>query len=287
MKFGIGVILYNPDKHVFSRLKLYERVSDVLYIIDNTEIENSNCRIIAREFDNYVRQERNLGMSTALNLIFERGNADEVDYLLTMDQDSDFSGISIKKMLDFIDNNDDSNISIFCPNYRKIYIDSNGEERFGPYAISTEDNKVVDFSMTSGSFCKMSEINKILPLTNLFIGYVDNDICYNLIIKNNKILMLGEIGFSQRVGGEVKFNLYNKLFQIIHHNEIRYYYMTRNNLYLQKKFKGNKRITFNLIANLFRIHINILIGEKDKVKKIKYSYKGYVDFKNGKIGKKI
>lgn len=287
MKFGIGVILYNPDKHVFSRLKLYEKVSDVLYIIDNTELENNNCSIIANEFDNYVRQGVNSGMSTALNIIFERGNDDGVDYLLTMDQDSDFSEVSIKKMLDFIASNDDNDIAVFCPNYRKIYIDLDGEEKFGSYAISTNENKVVDFSMTSGSFCKMSEINKILPLNNLFIGYVDNDICYDLITKNKRILMVGGIGFSQRVGGKVRFSLYNKMFQIIHHNEIRYYYMTRNNLYLQKKFKGNKKIIFNLIANLFRIHINILLGEKQKIKKIKYSYEGYVDFKNGKIGKKI
>lgn len=285
MNFGIGVILYNPDKFVYERLKEYRKVTNYLFIIDNTETKNEISNEIKKNFPLYHRSGKNEGMSVALNKIFDEALLKDIDWVLTMDQDSDFSNDSIEKMLNLI-KNEQAEAAIYCPNYRKIYIDKDGNDYFGPYAIDKTKIKEVSFSMTSGSFCRMSDIKDVLPLVDLFIGYVDNDLCLELLQNKKKIKMIGSIGFSQRVGSEVTANFYNKFFRIVHHNELRYYYMTRNNLFLQRKYNKNKFFKRTLLKNLVRIHINILLGEKNKVKKIKYSYKGYLDYKNGENGKK-
>ncbi|MBO0429802.1 glycosyltransferase [Vagococcus fluvialis] len=287
MKFGIGVILYNPDRLVLERLKKYKMLTSNLFIVDNTEEENCISDEVKSTFLNYYRFKENEGMSNALNKIFSESLKKNIEWLLTMDQDSDFSSESINSMLEVINQNKNSEISIFCPNYRKIYIDSNGDDVFGKYAIKENEIINVNFSMTSGSFCRMSDIEKNLPLENLFIGYVDNDLCLTLLSQNKKICMVGNIGFSQRVGAEVKSTLYNRVFRIVKHTEQRYYYMTRNNCYLQEKYKSNRKFKKILILNFLRIHINILLGENNKIKKLKSSYKGYMDYKNDELGKKI
>ncbi|MBO0437907.1 glycosyltransferase [Vagococcus fluvialis] len=286
MKFGIGVILYNPDEFVLDRLIEYSSITETIYIYDNTEGKNIFSEKISQLFSNYFSFNKNLGMSEALNKIFESSIEDNLDYVLTMDQDSDFSKESINNMLTFIKANSNDSVSIYCPNYRKIYLGSDGSDHFGKYAIPLTENKSVNFSMTSGSFCKIDEIKTVLPLKDLFIGYVDNDLCFEMLSNNKQILMVGNIGFSQRVGSPVKATLLNKFFRVVHQNELRYYYMTRNNFELQKKYKDSPKIRKQLVKNLIRIYINILIGERNKIKKIKASHEGYVDYKNGELGKK-
>lgn len=285
MKFSIGVIVYNPDASVVSRLKKYRELTKNIYIFDNTEVINPYCQEIENEFENYISFKKNLGMSMALNYLFDCSFKKDDDYMLTMDQDSDFSNEDILNMLDVINQNTNSKIVMFCPNYRKIYESKYKDEpNFGKYSIDNDTVKEVNFSMTSGSFCNVKELKKYFPLENLFIGFVDNDLCFEIISDEKKILMVGNIKFSQRVGSPVSGSAFNKFFRVVYQNEERYYYMTRNNLILQKKYKKNIKIKLLLVVSLLRIHINILIGEKQKLLKIKSCLKGYTDYKKEILG---
>lgn len=284
MRLAIGIIVYNPNNLVLERVKKYLQVTNHVFIYDNSEEPGDISKQIEKKVDYYINEKNKSGLTGALTELFNVSKNKRMDYLLTMDQDSDMSNESIYEMLKFIENCDEENISIYCPNYRKIYGDGD-KESFGKIAIKKDENKYVNFSMTSASFCKVDDIYEILPLSNLFIGYVDNEICYSLIKNNKKILMIGSIIFNQRVGNSVKGTKYNKFFNVLNHSPKRYYYMTRNNLYLQEKFDNEIKIRRELRISLLRIYFNIVIGEKNKLEKIKYSFKGYKDYKNGKYGK--
>lgn len=288
MKFGIAVIIYNPDESVLKRLDCYKKVSDNILIIDNSEKKNANSDKIANDKKlRYYWMKKNIGLAKALNVIFEIAFKERFDYILTMDQDSDFNPENINLMLNYIEENDNGIIAIFCPNYCKLYWNEKKRKNVkGKLLIRKDRTEERIFSMTSGSFVNVRLVQDVLPLEDYFIGYVDNLLCYSLVEKNYKIKMIGNVVFEQQVGEKVKSNFYNRFFHVIHHKNERYYYMVRNNLFLQKQFFENKIILNNLKKNLIRIIINIVIGEKGKKAKIEACRKGYKDFKEGVLGKK-
>lgn len=275
MDFGIGVIVYNPDEDVFKRLVGYQKLTEYLIIFDNSEEDNAVSAHIREKFGEYYFHEDNVGMSGALNKLFKISLDLRLDVLLTMDQDSDFSNENITSVLDIIKNENDSEIAIYCPNYRKAYVDTeSGNISFGNYKIDNDVAMDVNYSMTSGSFYKVPVLKNILPLDNLFIGYVDQDICYNLRLQGYKIRMLGWIGFDQRVGETLPDNWYNKLIRGVRQTELRYIYMGRNNFFLRAKYKGNHEIVFDLKKNYLRLILNIVLSENRKLDKYRSLLRG-------------
>lgn len=285
MIFGIGVIVYNPDMQVLERIKKYHQLTKYVIIFDNSENITDINKSIEAVSDEYYFRAENIGMSGALNQIFKVSIEINLDILLTMDQDSEFDKEEIKKMLYYISKSKDKNIAIFCPNYRKLYKDTYGNPVPGKFSIAQKENKNVSFSMTSGSFMKVSLLEQLLPLSDLFIGYVDHEVCYKLVENNKRILMVGNIFFDQEVGELVNNNLFNRFFRVVHHKKIRYAYMFRNNMYLSDLYKKNRAIKKQLYFNRIRLLFNILIGEKNKLGKFYSCYKGVRLYKKGKFGK--
>lgn len=288
IKFGVGVIVYNPDDSVFERLMEYAKITKYLIIFDNSDKINSVSEKISSNFSSYYFHIDNIGMSGALNKIFKVSIELGLDILLTMDQDSDFSNDSILRTLKIMRNKIEPDVAIYCPNYRKIYLDeTSGEEVQSKCKIDRNRIVTVDYAMTSGSFYRVETLGQLLPLDNLFIGYVDQDICYSLRIKQYTIKMIGEVIFDQRVGEKVSNSFINRIFRTIYQGKERYFYMFRNNLYLQNKYKDHREIKSSLIKNLIRISINLLLFEKNKLKKIKYSIYGVRASNREEMGKLV
>lgn len=279
LKLAIGIIVFNPDQDVKKRIDEYKKITDKIFIYDNTEGYNSISEYLSDNYDYYFGCNENLGLSKALNFFYELSKKKFVDILLTMDQDSDFSNEAIKKMVLKIEEDNDERFVIYCPNYRKTYFD--GEKNKIPSAtkIDSTTEKDVLFSMTSGSFYKINYMDNVFPLNDLFIGYVDYEVCFKVISNGNRIRMIGNIIFDQTVGQNIKNNFYNRFFRVLNHSPQRYYYMFRNNLFLQQKFCKSKELKSILRRDILRLLFNILIGEKDKIKKLKYSYEGFRDRK--------
>lgn len=279
LKLAIGIIVFNPDQDVKKRIDEYKKITDKIFIYDNTEGYNSISEYLSDNYDYYFGCNKNLGLSKALNFFYELSKKKFVDILLTMDQDSDFSNEAIKKMVLKIEEDNDERFVIYCPNYRKIYFD--GEKNKIPSAtkIDSTTEKDVLFSMTSGSFYKINYMDNVFPLNDLFIGYVDYEVCFKVISNGNRIRMIGNIIFDQTVGQNIKNNFYNRFFRVLNHSPQRYYYMFRNNFFLQQKFCKSKELKSILRRDILRLLFNILIGEKDKIKKLKYSYEGFRDRK--------
>ncbi len=70
------------------------------------------------------------------------------------------------------------------------------------------------------------------------------------------------------------------------HNAIRRYYITRNRFYVWKKYKEYFPWFINYEKNrTIKEIIKLLLGEDDKILKIKMIIQGYWDFKKNKFGK--
>ena len=288
MKYGIVIIFYNPDEEAIRRIKLYSDNFYEVLIVDNSENKNIDIEQKMNKYKNclYHKMNGNEGMAKALNYAFYRAIEKKYDFIVTMDQDSVYTQDNIRMMKCYIEKNYDERVGIYSPNYSKMYFDKKKNDFVvAKPVIDKKKIKNVYFCMTSGSFVNVRAVSKVLPLEDYFISYVDNYLCVKLIENNYKLLMIGESYFSQQIGGKVENTIFNRLFRVIHHSEVRYYYMFRNNMLLQKQIKNNFKCIIKYKIELLRIFVNIIIGENEKQKKLKACIAGYRDFKKNIIGK--
>lgn len=125
----------------------------------------------------------------------------------------------------------------------------------------------------------------------LFIGLVDNEICYRIklngyrIIRNNSVILNHELGNLTPSKFE---KAYLKLGDILHSdtvkkmsykrqvNPMRLYYATRNMIYLENKYPAQKVDAWSL-KTLLKNSISSILRGKNKIKIIKALYQGITD----------
>ena len=288
-KVAAIIVSYNPDKNLLDSVNLLISQVEKIIIVDNGSIEEkrkdiSSIKDIDNERIEVIFNEENLGIATALNIGVREALKQGFNWILTMDQDSKASKDMVEKMFEVYNNIDEkerkSILSIF-PNFV--------DERIQ----SIEENSVmntyeyVDADITSGNLVNAEVFDKVGFFDDsLFIDLVDTDFCMRLNEKNIKMIKVRDailyhsLGESQSVKSILgKFNTSN-------HSALRRYYMTRNRFYIWEKYKDLNSFTLNRDKKLFKKEfIKIILGEKDKVNKIKMVFKGYKDYKKGIRGK--
>lgn len=288
-KVAAIIVSYNPDKNLLDSVNLLILQVEKIIIVDNGSIEEkrkdiSSIKDINNERIEIIFNEENLGIATALNIGVREALKQGFNWILTMDQDSKASKDMVEKMFEVYNNIDEkereSILSIF-PNFV--------DERIQ----SIEENSVmntyeyVDADITSGNLVNSEVFDKVGFFDDsLFIDLVDTDFCMRLNEKNIKMIKVRDailyhsLGESQSVKSILgKFNTSN-------HSALRRYYMTRNRFYIWERYKDLNSFTLNRDKKLFKKEfIKIILGEKDKVNKIKMVFKGYKDYKKGIRGK--
>lgn len=288
-KVAAIIVSYNPDNNLLDSVNLLINQVEKIIIVDNGSDDKKKKDInLIKDIDNQkitiVFNEENLGIATALNIGVKQALNDGYDWILTMDQDSKASSNMIEKMLEVynnIDKNKRDNILSIFPNFVDERVQSIEENS------NMSSYEYVDADITSGNLLKAEVFDKVGFFDDsLFIDLVDTDFCMRLNEKNIKMIKVRDailyhsLGESQSVkSGLLKFNTSN-------HSALRRYYMTRNRFYTWEKYKDLNSFTLNRDKNLFKKEfVKIILGEKDKVNKIRMVFKGYKDYKKGIRGK--
>lgn len=246
INIAVGIVLYNPspiDRFVLCLNSIFKQCKKV-YIFDNSsnEIDFQNKDKVV-----YLRENKNQGISYALNKMMEKAKKDNVDWLITMDQDSIIPDNMIREYKKAIISTNE-NIGIICPqvvDLRREYMKIK----------QTPEIEFVDFCITSASCTSIKVWKKIGKFDDyLFIDLVDNDFCKRLISSGYKILRINSLVLNQEFGNIIpkkgvakKFWLFvSKLFNNQNLaklsykkfvNPVRVYYTCRNILYVNKKLQ--------------------------------------------------
>ena len=201
-----------------------------------------------------------------------------------MDQDSKASKDMVEKMFEVYNNIDEkerkSILSIF-PNFVDKRIQSIEENS----VMNTYE--YVDADITSGNLVKAEVFDKVGFFDDsLFIDLVDTDFCMRLNEKNIKMIKVRDAILYHSLGESQSVKSIFGTFNTSNHSALRRYDMTRNRFYIWEKYKDLNSFTLNRDKKLFKKEfIKIILGEKDKVNKIKMVFKGYKDYKKGIRGK--
>lgn len=273
-KFYGVVVLYNSNiQEVVSNIDSYIEILEKLYIIDNSEKENymKLKRYIQDKIKiEYIWLRENKGIAKALNIGKTLAMNEGADYLLTMDQDSSFED-NFKEMVKWVSENEVlmKEIVIVSPLHD---IKKNKVQK----KTIIEEKETV---MTSGNVLNLKLIKEIGDFNEeFFIDEVDHEMCYRVREKGYKVVCLNSIKLNHRLGDLKDYYF----FMLTNHNYIRKYYMTRNKLFMIKKFPKLKK---KYVAGIFKDFIKIIFFEKDKIRKIKYFFRGIKDFYKSKTGK--
>ncbi len=283
MKIAAVVILYHPTKSVLTNIKTYYDYLEKIFVFDNSEVKSLiEDDLLALPKVEFCHNFENEGIAKRLNEGCILAIKEHFDWILTMDQDSSFSADTI--------------ITYFncCKQFKeKEKIAMFGLE-YGRYNNNTSHNcmpKKVDKLITSGSLLNLSLFNKIGKFDEaLFIDSVDYDYCFRAIIAGYSIIQFQNIYLLHSVG-RIVYRSSVKTFFIIKkekevHSALRLYYMYRNLLYLNKKYKDQEKRFSKQIRDyvMSKIKVNILYG-RNTWTILKYIKAAKEDFENNKMGK--
>ena len=288
-KVAAIIVSYNPDNNLSDSVNLLINQVEKIIIVDNNSEEEKiqnikSIKNIDKEKIEIILNKENLGIATALNIGVKEAIKQGYKWILTMDQDSKASIDMIQRMFTVynqINEEERKNILSIFPNFVDERVQSIEENS------NMKTYEYVDADITSGNLLKTEVFEKVGFFDDsLFIDLVDTDFCMRLNEKNIKMIKVRDailyhsIGEGQRVKGIFgSFNTSN-------HSALRRYYMTRNRFYTWEKYKHLNSFTLNRDKSLFKKEfVKIVLGEKDKVNKIKMVFRGYKDYKNGIRGK--
>jgi rhamnosyltransferase len=260
MKIAAVAILYHPTSNFIENLATYQPFLDKIYVFDNTE-KGSELKeqILGFTKVEYYNDGVNNAIAQRLNTAAKKAISEGFDWLLMMDQDSKFVSNSLKYYLNGIENYPlKASIPIFCLNYLRETQESS------PIAKTQE----IDLFITSGSVLNLS----LFPLIgafdeNLFIDFVDTEYSLRCKKMGYKIIQFTNIFLVHQLGTLVKRasikTLYLKKKLKTIYTPIRYYYLCKNNLYIQKKYQDLDAVLMENIQKTTEIHLNrgIFYGE--------------------------
>ena len=275
------IVSYNSNK-VFRCFESVKKQADKILIVDNgskdadflnylKELETSNDNLTV------IFNSENLGIASALNAGVKYAGSLKADWLLTLDDDSELPENTVLNIFSEF-NELPKGTKDKCGLLALKYVERNTNDTGLPrrYAPRNDDFKTVKYALTSGNFIKMSAFEKIgLFEEKLFIDQVDNDFDFRLrkngftLLESQNSYILHEIGISQKKLG----------FTIRNYSPVRRYYLSRNCVYILKKY------LFFDTASVLRIFIGSICGgifkitlfEKQKLPKYKYILFGLID----------
>ena len=288
-KVAAIIISYNPDNNLLDSVNLLINQVDKIIIVDNgSESQKKKNINLIKDIDNkkieVIFNEENLGIATALNIGVKEALNQGYNWILTMDQDSKASSNMVEKMLEVYNAIDESErkeiLSIF-PNFVDERIQSIEENS------NMNSYEYVDADITSGNLLRAEVFDKVGFFDDsLFIDLVDTDFCMRLNEENIKMIKVRDAILYHSLGESQSVKSIFGKFNTSNHSALRRYYMTRNRFYTWEKYKDLNSFTLNRDKKLFKKEfIKIILGEKDKINKIKMVFKGYKDYKKGIRGK--
>ncbi len=228
----------------------------------------------------YRSMNGNVGLAKAIDIGCLFAIKNNFDYVLTMDQDSLYDKGAVIKQKNYLTNHLDC--GLVAPNLKHIYRGKDNIRDFTNEIIYPNDVRKVDWVITSGSMFRQNEYKKTGGVDKkLFIGQIDQDYCCKINNKLQKnVIQIGNIFLHQEAGEMEKRKIFIRLVHVANYNPIRYYYVTRNEIYLRRKWGDDWRV---YKVDLWKYLVLITLFEKCKIRKYIQIIRGVIDGMKMKI----
>lgn len=276
------VVTFHPGEPVASNLQALRREGLRVIVVDNGSSE-SELAPIESLADVLIRNGRNLGVATALNIGVAAARERRADWIFTFDQDSrvqpGFAGELVEAWRTAEGRG--LRVGLVSPRYRDqrsgLMISAPAA---GPFTLLRD-------TMTSGNLLKPSTFDVVGGYADdYFIDSVDTEFCLRCrarglaIVQANATTLdhnLGELRWYGPVAG--------RRLAVCEQSPTRRYYMMRNRLRTYARF-GAKEPAW-LIRELRRVafeEVKMLLFERQRLRKLRFQARGIVDALRGRTG---
>ena len=277
MKTACCVVLYNPDESVVSNIRTYApEVGEVIAVDNSDEPAEEVLQDIRGIGENIsiISMHGNKGIAAALNTGLNEASKRGYEYLLTMDDDSYFTGDTLKEYL---------------IRAQKLFSEDRKVIQVGIHNSGDKDDDLVvnnerpDWLITSGSIMNVESSLAIGGfLEKLFIDEVDREFCYRASDMGYCMRRVLDLTMQHNLGAPIKGKILGKSYEAMGHSKIRKYYIFRNCTYVMKQYP---RVRSEYRKYLLKMQIKTLLAEDNKLEKLKYMRMGKKDAVRGKFGK--
>ncbi|MBK7379935.1 MAG: glycosyltransferase [Ignavibacteriales bacterium] len=270
MLIAASVILYNPDESLLRNIWAIERQVSKIYLFDNSDnIANDFITdLINKSNIKYLSKGTNVGVGEALNICAHYAIEEGYDFLLTLDQDSFPTEGMVNQMLKNFNDEELKLIGIIAP----YFVNRFETEKYtdGNFAESL-------FQKTSGNLLNLQIFQNAGDFrADFFIDYVDIEYGFRLNKLGYKVMKIDDARLIHNEGNLERRKLFGRTFYFFNHAPVRWYYKIRNLFYLRDEFKNDYPEFFKrAYKNNIKQFIKILFYEDNKIKKIKYAFRGY------------
>lgn len=277
MKAACCVVVYNPDDSVAKNISTYAPFVEEVFVVDNSDTPNEEVLNKIKAVGQNIKvfpMHGNKGIAAALNVGLNAASERGYKYLLTMDDDSYFTGNTLSEYLSRAE-------EIFTQEEKVIQIGiHNSGDKDDDLVVNNENP---EWLITSGS---IMEVEKSIAvggfLEKLFIDEVDREFCYRASQSGYRMRRVLDLTMQHNLGSPIRGKLFGREFEAMGHSKIRKYYIFRNCTYVMMTYPQTKKPYRHF---LFATWLKTILVEDDKMNKLKYMRMGRRDAKRGRFGR--
>ncbi len=280
------IVTYNPTRVLIENVAALRGQVSRIVIVDNGSGDASMAYIDeARSMFgcDVILNGRNFGIAVALNIGVRCATSRNCDWVVLFDQDSSVVGSFIASMLRAYEEYETPEaIAIVAPRY----IDRVSST---PWPVTTDRSNNILTSMTSGSLIPVRIFRDCGAFNeSLFMDYVDHEFCLRVRSMGFVIVQSKMASLLHSLGEMTVYGLLGRKIVTTNHSAERRYYITRNRIWLCKKyickdFSWTVRDAWGMIADTGRI----LLLERDRALKLRNMLLGIRDALSGAIGSRM
>lgn len=271
------IVLYNPDANVPGNVRAIAPQVDHVYLVDNSEKPAPGlAETIGAHNLSYVPMGGNMGIAAALNAGLERCGANGYEWALTLDQDSAPSDGMVRELDSCRATCTGAPVGVIAPVH---------QIRSGPAFELFEGCREELTVMTSGNLLSVSAWKSVGGFDeSLFIDQVDHDLCLRFHEAGYAVLTCGTATLSHSMGEMSQRWLLGPVY-VSNHTAIRRYYITRNRLWAIRRY-GRRFPSFaeRERRSMRQELLKIVLFERDKLAKLRMAWRGWRDFRSGRLG---
>ncbi|WP_185752344.1 glycosyltransferase [Butyrivibrio sp. AE2032] len=265
-----AIVTYNPNvERICEGIMSLSDSTDGIIIFDNNSVNAIEMQNRINELKiklHIIFGDSNMGIAFALSEIMKYAQANDYEWVITLDQDS----IADERLI---------------YEYKKYIAPGIGamtclirDRGYGSTEYDRRD-EIVDVKdcITSGCFMNVEAYGESEGYdASLFIDYVDTDICYSLIENKYRIVRIPYEGLLHEYGlNGKKKRFINREIVVTEHPAWRKYYMARNRIILYKKHPrliSSKEVVVNELGIVIKS-----LYEKNSLSHILKAVTGIVD----------
>lgn len=272
------IVTYHPDAGVAARMRpLLDSVGGILFVDNGSEpAETAPLEALLREPGvQLLRNDRNVGVATALNQGFKRAADRGFVWVLTLDQDTAPSSAVVSEAARVLAASGDRPVAVVGAGRPDIVAK-------GPPPLGDE----VAYVITAGALNAVGAWRGLGGFRDdFFIDYVDIEYCLRARAAGYAVLRSGIQTTGHKVGEPTRHQTGLRGFTTSNHDRTRRYYITRNRIIVWRAYAGRERaFAASDLMHAAKEFVKLVLFESDRGGKMRAIARGLWDGIRGITG---